>query len=71
MKHSKTLVEARALKPNQLQAKIQQARLELVKSRQQQMLGSLKNTAVIKQLRLEIARLQTVLDEVATEASKQ
>lgn len=64
MKSTKTS-ELRNLKAGEIEAKLSDAREELMKLRFQQVTGQLTDTSRLRILRREIARMQTVLREVA------
>jgi large subunit ribosomal protein L29 len=69
MKSTKT-AELRNLKAGEIESKLSDAREELMKLRFQQVTGQLTDTSRLRILRREIARMQTVLREQASEQAK-
>lgn len=67
MKKIEQLRELRALSANQLYGRITDSQKKLALFRQDKLLGKLKNTHEITEVRKSIARLQTILDEKLTE----
>ena len=63
--------EMRDLTPEEIQKKIGEARQELMQSRFKNALHQLENTATLKQLKLQIAQLSTVLREKQLASEKQ
>ncbi len=64
------LNDYRTWTPKQLSGKIAEAHQKLVKFNQDKVLGKLKNTSEIKEVRKSIARMNTILDEKVTEELK-
>lgn len=62
-KPAEHLAQLRRLTAKQLAAKITESQKSLIVKRQEKLLGKLKNTAQLKQLRREIAQTKTILDE--------
>ncbi|MEM0131371.1 MAG: 50S ribosomal protein L29 [Saccharolobus sp.] len=62
--------ELRKMQKDELLKKLDELRLELIKLRVQSRMGTLKNTASIKNTRKDIARILTVLNEVKNKAKK-
>ena len=62
--------ELRNLKAGEIESKLSDAREELMKLRFQQVTGQLTDTSRLRILRREIARMQTVLREQASEQEK-
>ena len=62
--------EIRALSPEEMQQKITDLKHELFNLRFQHEVGQLENPRKIKQTRKDIARIYTVLDEVAKDAKQ-
>ena len=61
--------EIRDMSPDQIGAKISDVRDELMKLRFQQVTGQLTDTSRLRNLRRDVARLETILAELkATEA---
>ena len=58
--------ELRDLKSGEIEAKLSDAREELMKLRFQQVTGQLTDTSRVRILRREIARMQTILREQTT-----
>ena len=69
MKSTKTS-ELRNLKSGEIESKLSDAREELMKLRFQQVTGQLTDTSRMRILRREIARMQTILREQASEQAK-
>ena len=67
MKSTKTS-DLRNLKSGEIEAKLTDAREELMKLRFQQVTGQLTDTSRLRILRREIARMQTILNEQAKTA---
>jgi len=63
MKLREQLSGLRSLTEKQLSAKIAMSQKDLVVKQQEKLLGKLKNTASLKAIKKEIARMKTVLDE--------
>ena len=59
--------EIRALKPEEIQNKLSDAREELMKLRFQQVTGQLTDTSRLRTVRREIARMETILNEMTAE----
>ena len=55
--------ELRALAPAELVQKIDETRMELFNFRVKQATGQLENTAMLKTLKRDIARMETILGE--------
>jgi large subunit ribosomal protein L29 len=66
MKSTRTS-ELRNLKSGEIETKLTDAREELMKLRFQQVTGQLTDTSRLRILRREIARMQTILREQASE----
>jgi large subunit ribosomal protein L29 len=66
MKSTKTSA-LRDLKSGEIETKLADAREELMKLRFQQVTGQLTDTSHLRVLRRDIARMQTILREQATE----
>jgi large subunit ribosomal protein L29 len=62
--------EYREMSPEALAAKVQDLESQLFNSRMQAGMGKLENTSVLRTLRKDIARAQTVLAEKAVKANK-
>ena len=62
MKSAKTK-DLRNLKPGEIETKLSDAREELMKLRFHQVTGQLTDTSRLRNLRREIARMQTILRE--------
>ena len=58
-----TVKEVRDLDLNQLESQIKELKHELFNLKLQKTLGQLQNTAKIKEVRREIARMKTILTE--------
>ena len=58
-----TVKEVRDLDLNQLESQIKELKHELFNLKLQKTLGQLQNTAKIKEVRRDIARLKTILTE--------
>ncbi len=69
MKSTKT-IDLRNLKSGEIETKLSDAREELMKLRFQQVTGQLTDTSRLRILRREIARMQTVLRDQASEQTK-
>ncbi|MCR4277476.1 MAG: 50S ribosomal protein L29 [Candidatus Berkelbacteria bacterium] len=67
MKKTETLDKARRSTINEISAKITENRKQLFTLNQEMILGKLKNVSQIGQIKREIARLSTVLDEKVSE----
>ena len=65
MKTKDYLKDLRTLAPEELNAKLVEAKKELFNLRFQNATKQLKNTGRIKEVRREIARIQTVMSETA------
>ncbi|MEK7535352.1 MAG: 50S ribosomal protein L29 [Patescibacteria group bacterium] len=70
MKRTETLDKARRSTINEISVKITENRKQLFTLNQEKILGKLKNVSEIGQIKKEIARLATVLDEKVSEALK-
>jgi large subunit ribosomal protein L29 len=57
--------EIRKLSPEEILSKLSDSREELMKMRFQQVTGQLTDTTRVRSLRHDIARMETVLNEVA------
>ncbi|GAB4427049.1 MAG: 50S ribosomal protein L29 [Anaerolineales bacterium] len=55
--------EIRALKPEEIESKLADAREELMKLRFQQVTGQLTDTSRLRLVRRDIARMETILRE--------
>jgi large subunit ribosomal protein L29 len=64
-------VEIRKMTVEEIQAKLADTREELMKLRFQQVTGQLTDTNRLSVLRREIARMETILNEVARTAVKE
>ncbi|MEM4884525.1 MAG: 50S ribosomal protein L29 [Saccharolobus sp.] len=62
--------ELRKMQKDELLKKLDELRLELIKLRVQARMGTLKNTASIKNTRKDIARILTILNEAKNKAKK-
>jgi large subunit ribosomal protein L29 len=60
--------ELRKMSVDELQAKLSDSREELMKLRFQQVTGQLTDTSRLRQLRHDIARLETILKETSQTA---
>jgi len=60
-------VELRKLSMDEMKAKLSDSREELMKLRFQQVTGQLTDTSRLRQLRRDIARLETILKESTQE----
>jgi len=58
--------ELRALKPEEIESKLADAREELMKLRFQQVTGQLTDSSRLRHLRRDIARMETILREQIT-----
>jgi large subunit ribosomal protein L29 len=63
--------EIRKLSVEELSGKISDTREELMKLRFQQVTGQLTDTSRLRQLRHDIARLETILKETANNAGQE
>ena len=63
--------EIRELAPEELQSKVDDLREELFNLRFQHGTGQLENTTKLKQTKRDIARLKTIMREVALKQDKQ
>ena len=70
MKKTETLDKARRSTINEISVKITENRKQLFTLNQEKILGKLKNVSQIGQIKKEIARLATVLDEKVSESVK-
>lgn len=70
MKKTETLDKARRSTINEISVKITENRKQLFTLNQEKILGKLKNVSQIGQIKREIARLSTVLDEKVSETVK-
>ena len=61
-------VEIRKLSLDEMKAKLSDSREELMKLRFQQVTGQLTDTSRLRQLRQDIARLETIMKEVSEAA---
>ncbi len=59
--------EIRALSPEEIKAKIADTREELMKLRFQQVTGQLTDTSRLRILRRDIARMESILNELVAE----
>ena len=66
MKASKYLEELRTMTPADLDAQLTEAKKELFNLRFQNATNQLENTGRIKEVRKNIARIQTIITEKAT-----
>jgi large subunit ribosomal protein L29 len=62
------LVEIRKLSAEEMQGKLSDSREELMKLRFQQVTGQLTDTSRLRQLRRDIARMETILNELSQAA---
>lgn len=60
--------EIRALSPDEIKAKIADTREELMKLRFQQTTGQLTDTSRLRTLRRDVARMETILNEMQSAA---
>jgi large subunit ribosomal protein L29 len=60
--------EIRALAPEEIKAKIADTREELMKLRFQQTTGQLTDTSRLRTLRRDVARMETILNEMQNAA---
>jgi len=67
MKRMEFLKEVRGLNLNQLYVKLTEARHKLFELKQSQMLGNLKNSAEMRQVRKSIAVISTIIDHKIAE----
>jgi len=70
MKKTETLDKARRSTIKEISVKITENRKQLFTLNQEKILGKLKNVSEIGQIKKEIARLATVLDEKVSESVK-
>lgn len=70
MKKTETLEKARRSTINEISVRITENRKQLFTLNQEKILGKLKNVSQIGQIKREIARLSTILDEKVSEAVK-
>ncbi|MDO8650128.1 MAG: 50S ribosomal protein L29 [Candidatus Berkelbacteria bacterium] len=70
MKKTETLDKARRSTIKEISVKITENRKQLFTLNQERILGKLKNVSEIGQIKKEIARLATVLDERVSESVK-
>ncbi|KKU44166.1 MAG: 50S ribosomal protein L29 [Berkelbacteria bacterium GW2011_GWA2_46_7] len=70
MKKTETLDKARRSTIKEISVKITENRKQLFTLNQEKILGKLKNVSAIGQIKKEIARLATVLDEKVSESVK-
>ena len=70
MKRKEFLDKSRRLTIREISGKIAEERKQLFTLNQEKVLGKLKNVAKIGQLKHDIARLLTLLDEKVTETIK-
>ena len=61
-------VEIRKLSVDELKAKLSDSREELMKYRFQQVTGQLTDTSRIRMLRRDVARMETILQEITPTA---
>lgn len=61
--------DLRKMQKDELLKKLEELRLELIKLRVQARMGTLKNTASIKNTRKDIARILTILNEIRRKTS--
>lgn len=66
MKRRDQLIELRRLTEKQLSDKIIESQKAIVVQRQEKLLGKVKDTAKVKDLQRDIARMKTILDEKIT-----
>ena len=59
--------EIRALNPEEIKSKLSDAREELMKLRFQQVTGQLTDSSRLRILRREIARMETILNEMTAD----
>lgn len=67
MKSKEFIRDHKTLSTNQLSGKIKDTKADLIKLRQDQVLGKLKKTTDIRVQRKNLARLMTILDQKITE----
>ena len=65
------IAEVREMQEEQIRTKLTDAREELMKMRFQQVTGQLTDTSRLRQLRRDIARMETVLNESLQTVSKE
>lgn len=65
------IAEVREMQAEQIRTKLSDAREELMKMRFQQVTGQLTDTSRLRQLRRDIARMETVLNESLLAVSKE
>jgi large subunit ribosomal protein L29 len=58
--------ELRNLKPGEIETRLSDAREEMMKLRFQQVTGQLSDSSRLRTLRRDVARMQTILQELAT-----
>ncbi len=63
MKRSEHLAALERLTDKQLSVKIAESQKSLIVKRQEKLLGKLKNTAELRTMRRDIARMKTLLDQ--------
>ena len=66
-----TVKEVRDLDLNQLESQIKELKHELFNLKLQKTLGQLQNTAKIKEVRRDIARMKTILTEKTEKSEKE
>jgi len=64
-------VEIRKLSLDEMKAKLSDSREELMKLRFQQVTGQLTDTSRLRQLRQDIARLETIIKETSDAATQE
>jgi large subunit ribosomal protein L29 len=64
-------VEIRKLSLDEMKAKLSDSREELMKLRFQQVTGQLTDTSRLRQLRQDIARLETIIKETSDTATQE
>jgi len=64
-------VEIRKLSPDEINVKLSDFREELMKLRFQQVTGQLTDTSRLRQLRRDIARLETIIQESSQAIDKE
>lgn len=65
------IAEIREMQAEQIRTKLSDSREELMKMRFQQVTGQLTDTSRLRQLRRDIARMETVLNESLLAASEE
>ena len=63
--------EIRAMQVEQIRSKLSDTREELMKLRFQQVTGQLTDTSRLRILRRDVARMETILDQVLRQAAQE